>query len=137
VELRGTERTLLAHRQGCIAMKDWLIFLSEHAATVFHLMALVVITVGTFEAFLRALRVMLRPSVVGHDIRTVWIKHARWLVGGLTFQLAGDIVETVAVPSWDDIAMLGAVAVIRTFLNFFLERDIAEVHDRNSPQRDG
>jgi uncharacterized membrane protein len=48
----------------------------------------------------------------------------RWLVAGLTFQLAADIVDTTLAPSWGDIGKLGAIAVIRTFLNYFLNRDL-------------
>ncbi len=48
-------------------------------------------------------------------------------MGGLTFQLAADILETSIAPTWDEIGRVGAIAVIRTFLNFFLERDLAEV----------
>ena len=33
---------------------------------------------------------------------------------------------TATAPTWDDIGRLGAIAVIRTFLNYFLERDIVE-----------
>jgi uncharacterized membrane protein len=32
----------------------------------------------------------------------------------------------VISPSWQDIGQLGAIAVIRTFLNFFLERDLED-----------
>ena len=39
-------------------------------------------------------------------------------------RLRSDIVETVISPEWMDVAMLGAIAVIRTFLNYFLERDV-------------
>lgn len=49
---------------------------------------------------------------------------ARWLVIGLEFMLAADIVRTAISPSWNDIGQLAAIAVIRTFLNFFLERDL-------------
>ena len=49
---------------------------------------------------------------------------ARWLVAGLTFQLAADIVQTTVAPSWDEIGRLAAIAAIRTFLTFFLDRDI-------------
>ena len=49
---------------------------------------------------------------------------ARWLLLGLEFMLAADIVRTVISPSWNDIGKLAAIAVIRTFLNFFLERDL-------------
>jgi uncharacterized membrane protein len=52
------------------------------------------------------------------------------LVAGLTFQLAADIIETSITPEWDDIGRLAVIAILRTFLNFFLERDLADVRDR-------
>jgi uncharacterized membrane protein len=61
--------------------------------------------------------------------REVLLHYGRWLVAGLTFQLAADIVETSIAPSWREVGQLGAIAVIRTFLNFFLERDLAELRD--------
>ena len=33
---------------------------------------------------------------------------------------------------WDEIGRLAAIAVIRTFLNFFLERDLAEMERREA-----
>ena len=69
-------------------------------------------------------------SPTGHERREVWLRYARWLVAGLTFQLAADIIETSITPSWEEIAKVGATAAIRTFLNFFLERDLAEVRTR-------
>jgi uncharacterized membrane protein len=54
-------------------------------------------------------------------------------VAGLTFQLAADIVHTAIAPTWDDIGRLGAIAVIRTFLSYFLERDVEEVRRRQHP----
>jgi uncharacterized membrane protein len=45
---------------------------------------------------------------------------ARYLALGLEFQLAADIVGTAIAPSWEHIGRLGAVAVIRTALNYFL-----------------
>jgi len=38
--------------------------------------------------------------------------------------LAADVVRTVIAPTWVEIGQLAAIAVIRTFLNFFLERDL-------------
>jgi hypothetical protein len=60
----------------------------------------------------------------------VWLRYARWLVAGLTCQLAADLVETSITTDWAAIARVGAIAVIRTFLNYFLERDLAEVRER-------
>ncbi len=49
---------------------------------------------------------------------------ARYLVLALEFQLGADILGTAVSPSWDQIGKLGAVAVIRTGLNFFLLREL-------------
>lgn len=49
-----------------------------------------------------------------------------WLLLGLEFELAADIVRTAISPSWTDIGQLGAIAVIRTFLNYFLEKDVEQ-----------
>ena len=43
-----------------------------------------------------------------------------------TFQFASDIVRSAIAPTWNDIGQLGAIAVIRTFLTYFLDRDLAE-----------
>jgi uncharacterized membrane protein len=109
--------------------KEWLIAITQQAVVVVDFMALIVILVGTFEAFIRGGFVLV-SSQSGHERRDVWLRYARWLVAGLTFQLAADIIETSITPSWEEIAKVGAIAVIRTFLNFFLERDLSEVRER-------
>jgi len=40
------------------------------------------------------------------------------------------VIGTSIAPSWQEVGQLGAIAVIRTFLNFFLERDLAELETR-------
>jgi uncharacterized membrane protein len=50
----------------------------------------------------------------------------RWLSMALEFQLAADIVATTVNPSGDQLIQLAAVALIRTFLNVFLAREIAQ-----------
>lgn len=52
------------------------------------------------------------------------------LVAGLTFQLAVDIVETSITTEWNAVGRIAAVAVIRTFLNYFLDRDLEAVRTR-------
>ena len=85
---------------------------------------------------MNGLRVML-GSGSGHVQRDAWLRYARWLVVGLTFQLAADIIETSISTSWEAIGRLAAIAVIRTFLNYFLERDLAEMRERqHEPAQD-
>ncbi len=110
-------------------MKQWLVIASENVIVVIDVLALVIITLGTVEAFVGGLRLML-SSRSGHERRDVWLRYARWLVAGLTFQLAADIIETSITTSWDAVGRIAAVALIRTFLNYFLERDLAEVRTR-------
>jgi uncharacterized membrane protein len=107
-------------------MRDWLIFLTENSAIVINAMALLMIVFGTIEAFLRGLRAMVVYSATGKELRNGYQRYARWLIAGLTFQLAADIIETAITPGWDDIGRLAAIAVIRTFLNYFLERDLKD-----------
>jgi hypothetical protein len=42
-----------------------------------------------------------------------------------------------ALRSGNDVARLAAIAVIRTFLNYFLERDLAEIRERQHEQPKG
>ncbi|TDR90204.1 DUF1622 domain-containing protein [Enterovirga rhinocerotis] len=99
------------------------------------LMALLIIAAGTIEGFVRGSRVMWTWPERPHEIRAVWLRYSRWLVAGLTFQLAADIIATSVAPSWEEIGKLAAIAAIRTFLNYFLERDQEEMRrlrDRNA-----
>ena len=57
---------------------------------------------------------------------TSWWRFIAWLLLGLQFALAADIVRSVISPTWNDIGQLATVAVIRTFLNHFLEKDLDE-----------
>ncbi len=110
-------------------MKQWLIFATENAIVIIDALALVIVVVGTVEAFVGGLRAML-GSPSGHERRDIWLRYARWLVAGLTFQLAADIIETSITTSWEAIGRIAAVALIRTFLNYFLDRDLEDVRLR-------
>jgi uncharacterized membrane protein len=112
-------------------MREWLAFVTVYAILIIDALALVIIFFGTIEAFINSLRLIFRSSA-GHEQRDVWIGYGRWLVAGLTFQLAADIIETSITTSWDAIGRIAAVAVVRTFLNYFLERDLTEVRERRS-----
>ena len=93
------------------------------ARTVVEGMAVLVVTYGACEAFFGLIR-RAAPST-SHGVRkAVWRRFGVWLLLGLEFTLAADIIATVVSPSWDDIGELGAIAVIRTFLNYFLEKDL-------------
>ncbi|MEI7572466.1 MAG: DUF1622 domain-containing protein [Phenylobacterium sp.] len=79
---------------------------------------------GAAEALFRTVRlVVLRHGALGGR-REIWLGFAAWIMLALEFALAADIIRTAIAPTWEDIGMLGAIAAIRTGLNWFLARDI-------------
>jgi uncharacterized membrane protein len=112
-------------------MNEVLVTLTEFFVPLIDLVALVAIVAGTLECVVGVIRTTV-VRAAGHERRAVWLAYARWLVAGLTFQLGADILETAVAPSWDDIGRLAAIAVIRTFLDYFLGRDVDEVREREA-----
>ena len=49
----------------------------------------------------------------------------RYLALGLEFQLGADILSTAVAPTLDEVLLLGAIAAIRTALNYFLSQELA------------
>ena len=97
---------------------------AEGAALAIKAVAVLVVVWGSVEAAVGCFALVARRQV-GHGARkVVWRRFGVWLLLGLEFLLAADIVETVISPDWSQIGQLGAIAVIRTFLNYFLEKDL-------------
>jgi len=107
--------------------------LSEQAIVLIDAIALLAVVWATLEVCVQVVRI--RPSrASGYVLRAIWLHYARWLVGALSLQLAADIIETSISTNWETIGRVGAIAVIRTLLNFFLDRDVEE---KRSMQRAG
>lgn len=56
--------------------------------------------------------------------RQIWLGYATWILLALEFALAADIIRSAISPTWEEIGKLGAIAAIRTLLNWFLSKDI-------------
>jgi uncharacterized membrane protein len=93
-------------------------------------LALVAVVIGAVEATIGIVRHVRITHIGNAATRAVWLELARWLVAALTFQLAADVVNTTIAPTWDDIGRVAAIAAIRTFLTFFLDRDIDTIRLR-------
>ena len=102
------------------AARDFVDFLIP----VVELIGAVVIGVGVIIAFgayvLSELRVRPRPY------EAIRLLLGRFLALGLEFQLASDVLRTAVAPSFRELGQLAAVAAIRTALNYFLSKEIAE-----------
>jgi uncharacterized membrane protein len=113
-------------------MKDWLTLIAFNVVMIIQIMALLVVAFGTIQAFVHSLRAMFSPSASGQHFHGGYVQYARWLIAGLTFQLAADIIQTAFAPSWDEIGQLAAIAAIRAFVNYFLEHDMARQEKRRA-----
>ena len=98
--------------------------LGHSVALAVEVIAIIIIAIGTIEAVGNITRIMRARGATGVDRRAVWLDFARWLVAALTFQLAADIISTSFSPNWDEVGRLGAIAAIRTFLSYFLDREV-------------
>jgi len=113
-----------------------LVMITEPVVSVIELLALILIVLATLKLFVHGLRLLVRGDADGEQRRSTWLEYGRWLVAGLSVQLAADILESAIYTSWDSIGQLAAIAVIRTFLNYFLEKDITEIRERQQRVRE-
>lgn len=106
----------------------------EHVVPVVEATGAIVIAVGVLVAFVLWLLGEVRArSVTYEDVRLLL---GRYLALGLEFQLGADILGTAVSPSWNEIGKLGAIAGIRTVLNYFLAQDLDRAsHAAGGPPR--
>ena len=62
----------------------------------------------------------------------VLVGFVSYLLLGLEFLIASDILKTVVDPTLDELAILGGVVVVRTVLSVFLNKEIKELAEDNS-----
>jgi uncharacterized membrane protein len=95
--------------------------------------AVLVIALGALQTIWRGALVFLqketgREAVFQEKAKDeVRLSFGRWLALGLEFELAADILRTAVAPSWDEIGKLAAIVVLRTALNYFLQREIHQI----------
>jgi len=54
-----------------------------------------------------------------------------YLLLGLEILIAADILRTITHPTLQDMALLAGIVVIRTVINFFLDKELAAAHLRD------
>jgi uncharacterized membrane protein len=97
-----------------------------HLSLVVEALAALVIAVGVVQLLLAFIPSRLRKD--HHlDTKTVRVKFGSSLTLALELLLAADILRTAVAPTWEDIGKLAAIAAIRTFLNYFLEKELATI----------
>lgn len=90
-----------------------------------------VICLGVIAAAYQFARALVPPQL--ESFNRIRLTLARFLALALEFELGADILSTAISPSWTQIGKLGAIAVIRTGLNYFLTREMREEKGDQGP----
>lgn len=114
-------------------MHQLLIEFVELVAPWIEMIGIAVVLWGAVEGLFRLL-LRIRSALM-RDSEIMPVSHIRIAIGektalGLDFFLAGDIIHTIVVPSWESLAMLGGIVVIRTVIAFFLNKDLRELSEK-------
>jgi uncharacterized membrane protein len=83
------------------------------------------VVVGLFRTLQMAWTLRVRQH--RHDefpFNQVRIAFGTWLALALEFQLGADILATTVTPTLEDLGRLAIVAIVRTFLNYFLGKEL-------------
>lgn len=92
----------------------------------------IIIALGILSAAWLLVKAVARRQTA--DFTAIRLTLARFLALALEFQLGADILSTAIAPSWEQIGKLGAIAVIRTALNYFLSREMREERREVTPE---
>ena len=109
-------------------MEEILREIAHYVALAIEAAAIIFVACGAAVAFFRTLRASIQnaPTPVK---RLIFFRFAQWLIAGLAFQLAADVVNTTVAPNWNQVGHLAAIAVIRTFLTYFLDHDMGRLRE--------
>lgn len=103
--------------------------------TVFYAISLagvIVVVWGVAEAVFRffALKLERRLPHARIVAKTARIRErlGSHLLLALDLFIGADIIKSVVTPGWENVAMLGAIVLIRIVLSYFLEREMERTH---------
>lgn len=92
----------------------------------------VLIGLAAAQATLRSLWLFAARQASAAGTEEVRLTLGRWLALALEFELAADILRTAVAPTWNEIGQLAAIVVLRTALNYFLQKEIDKAAERGN-----
>lgn len=101
----------------------------DYIAIVIAILAIVLICWGVVISFIEFLRLEIRRFKgvnICHPRELLRHHLGSYLLLGLEFLIAADIIHTIIQPTLDEVIILGLIVAIRTILNYFLNREIAQ-----------
>ncbi|WGV25524.1 DUF1622 domain-containing protein [Halotia branconii] len=117
-------------------LETWLKVIVGYLAAGTEIAAAVVIGAAVIKGITAYLRLLFSRAKQHFDAtEAIRLQLGRVLALGLEFTVASDILRTAVAPTRQDILNLGAIVLLRTLLNYFLEREIQQGEQRRLQQR--
>lgn len=108
-------------------MEAFVTHLTTWLATAVDTFTGIIIGLAVFEAIVKILAVFfVRRKKLNEAKEEIRLMLSMWLALSLEFALAADILRSIIAPSWDEIGKLAAIIALRTILNYFLAKEIAQ-----------
>jgi uncharacterized membrane protein len=112
------------------ALEPVLRSIAAHLASIVEGLAMLVIGIGIVRSIsLYLVQTIKRVESRNEFIKAIQLGLGRTLALGLEFLIAGDILRTAVAPTQHQILRLGAIVLLRTLMNFFLEHEIHQVEE--------
>ena len=108
----------------------------EILSTGISIISLIIVIYGAIIAFCSFLRNETRRITGRYSFtatRELRADLGTYLLLGLEFLIASDILKTVLEPSLNELAILGGVVILRTVLSIFLNKEIKELQAQKDP----
>jgi uncharacterized membrane protein len=107
-------------------LEEWLKAIVGYLAAGAEIAAAVVIGGAIVRSILNYLRQLFSRRQQFDATEVIRLQLGRVLALGLEFTVASDILRTAVAPTHQDISNLAAIVLLRTLLNYFLEREIRQ-----------
>ena len=101
--------------------------LLNHLAMGINIIGIIIILIGVIIVMFKYLKnLLLFHNNLVRLNEVIRFEFSSYLIFGIEFFIASDVVRTIVIPSWTTLGMLGGIVVIRTVLSYFLTMEIKE-----------
>lgn len=81
-----------------------------------------IIAFGAFRSLYTFIASILGRSSI--DVNGIRLKFGHAIILGLEFMVGADIIKSITRPTYYDVGLLGLLVLIRTFLSYFLSKEL-------------
>lgn len=110
-------------------MHEFLIIAVSYITPFTEILGTAVVSWGCLQGLLQRGKMALLGQPLPGSLRNVRIAIGEKMALGLDFFLAGDIIQTIVVPSKETLTILGGIVIIRTVMAYFLAKEIDQAKE--------